>query len=315
MSSASNDKHARFAAALAQLTVGNADGRIGFAVSGGPDSVAMLILAAQHLGASISAATVDHGLRPEAAQEAAFVAQFCAEKGIAHRILNVAAPITGNVQAGARAARYALLEQWANDTGCHWIATAHHANDQLETLLMRIARGAGISGLSGIRLKYGRIIRPLLGFTKAELEEICAEAGVVPCRDPSNSNLDFDRIKMRQWLSEKGMPIDPLAALRSTSALQQASEALEWTALRLLDERVSLQDGSIEIDASSIPAELQRRLLLLSLRKIDPAAAPRGELMDRALDTLKKGGKIMIGDVICRGGDRWHLAPAPPRKV
>lgn len=307
----------RMAAALATLTNdgGNA-GNIGFAVSGGPDSLAMLHLARLHFGEGIKAATVDHGLRAEAADEAAFVHDYCSANRIDHDILNVETAITGNIQSSARAARYALLEKWADGGGIQWIATAHHADDQLETLLMRVARGAGISGLSGVRARNQRIIRPLLGFTKAELEAICANAGLTPCRDPSNDNADFDRVRMRQWLDRADSPFDPLAAVRSASALDEAGEALEWAARKLFAERVTVYaDNRIQIDPEGIPSELQRRLLLLSIERIDASLAPRGELMDRALSTLRTGGKIMVGNILCTGGRYWELSPAPTRRT
>jgi tRNA(Ile)-lysidine synthase len=307
----------RFATAIASLTnnAGNPS-NIGFAVSGGPDSMAMLSLAQQHFGSGVKAATVDHRLRAAAADEARFVHDFCSANGIAHAILNVDTAITGNVQAAARVARYALLEQWADAHGIEWIATAHHADDQLETLLMRVARGAGISGLSGVRARNQRIIRPLLAFTKAELEAICADAGITPCRDPSNSNADFDRVRMRQWLGRTDSPFEPLAAVRSATALAEAGDALEWAAQRLVDERVTFDgENRTQIDPDGIPAELQRRLLLLALAQIDDSLAPRGALIDRALSTLRDGGKIMVGNIMCTGGRYWQLSPAPPRKT
>jgi tRNA(Ile)-lysidine synthase len=307
----------RFAASLEALTGCSVrDIKIGLAVSGGPDSMAMLILAHRMLGGALQAATVDHRLRPEAAEEAAFVAAYCAAQGIAHQTLIVETPITGNVQSAARTARYALLNAWADETGRDWIATAHHADDQLETLLMRIARGAGISGLSAIRPRNGKVIRPMLSFTKAELEAICEAADVSPCRDPSNSNDDFDRVRMRQWLAQRDTPFEPRAALRSVTALAQSHEALEWTAERLATERLTSPDFStIIIDPLNIPAELQRRLLLRAIASLEPSLSPRGTAIDRALDALRNGEKIMIGNWLCTGGATWTIAPAPPRRI
>jgi tRNA(Ile)-lysidine synthase len=145
---------ARFQADLDRLTGGA--GRVGIAVSGGPDSLALLLLAHAAIPGGIAAATVDHGLRAEAAGEAAFVAALCATLGIPHATLRPGAPITGNIQSSARKARYALLEIWADQHNLDWIATAHHADDQAETLLMRLSRGAGVAGLSGVRAVNGR---------------------------------------------------------------------------------------------------------------------------------------------------------------
>jgi tRNA(Ile)-lysidine synthase len=307
----------RFAAAMTELTgSATAEAPLGIAVSGGPDSMALLILAHRVFGTAIRAATVDHKLRPEASDEAAMVARWCCAHNIDHQILTVNAPITGNIQSSARTARYALLEHWATEQGCGWIATAHHADDQLETLMMRIRRGSGIRGLSGIRARNGRIIRPVLGLTKSELEEICKAAGVAACNDPSNKNTDFDRVRMRDWLAKPDTPFDPITSLRSTAALAQANEALEWMAQKLLPPRISRDnDGAILLNPDDLPAELQRRLLMLAIAEIGPTAAPRGLLIDRALAALKSGDKLTVGDILCTGGKRWKLEPAPPRRT
>lgn len=284
-------------------------------MSGGPDSLALLILANSTYPQRIMAATVDHGLRPEATAEADFVAEQCAHAGIAHAILRPPSPITGNVQSAARAARYALLEQYAAATGCRWIATAHHGDDQLETMLMRLARGSGVDGLSGVRAKNGNIIRPLIDFAKAELEAICAKAGIAPVRDPSNENTDFDRIAIRQWLANTPHPFKPERTARSAAALADASGALAWMAESLAVERLHLVEHEAHLHASDLPVELQRRLLLTALRSIDPEAAPRGEAMDRLLASLKAGQRVSSGHVDCFGGVVWSFRPASPRQT
>jgi tRNA(Ile)-lysidine synthase len=268
------------------------------------------------LGTELHAATVDHGLRAEAADEAAFVAAFCAERDIPHQTLFVDAPINGNIQSSARTARYVLLQKWAEEVGCDWIATAHHADDQLETLLMRIARGAGVSGLSAIRARNGNIIRPLLGFTKAELEAVCDHAQIKPCYDPSNADVDFDRVRMRQWLAQSDHPFNPIATARSTVALAQSDEALEWMAEQLSRDRITVSDSAtIRIDPAEVPAELQRRLLLRAIAMLDPELNPRGTVIDRALGALRMGGKAMVGNWLCSAGKQWIVTAAPPRRI
>ncbi|MEC7398775.1 MAG: tRNA lysidine(34) synthetase TilS, partial [Pseudomonadota bacterium] len=118
-------------------------------MSGGPDSLALLLLAQAAFPGMVEAATVDHGLRSESADEARFVAGLCRDRGIPHEILTCAVE-AGNMQDRARSARYAALDQWAKEHAIAAIATAHHADDQAETLLMRLNRGSGLSGLSGI---------------------------------------------------------------------------------------------------------------------------------------------------------------------
>src|SRR4051812_29251127 len=127
--------------------------RIGVAVSGGPDSLALLLLAARARPGLVEAATVDHALRPESAGEAAFVAELCGRLAVPHEILTVEweeKPETA-IQERARIARYRLLGRWAKERGLTALATAHHLDDQAETFLMRLARGAGVKGLAGMR--------------------------------------------------------------------------------------------------------------------------------------------------------------------
>ncbi|WP_339501760.1 tRNA lysidine(34) synthetase TilS, partial [Pseudomonas canadensis] len=130
---------------------------IALAVSGGPDSMAMLALAAAAFPGQVHAATVDHRLRAAAAAEARMVAAWCANAGVPHTTLVVAEPIgPGSVQARARAVRYELLLPWAAEIGASCLATAHHADDQAETFLMRAALGSGVAGLAGIRARQRR---------------------------------------------------------------------------------------------------------------------------------------------------------------
>lgn len=305
--------HARFEYALHSLGIGQTS-RLLLAISGGPDSLALLLLAHEAMPGRIAAATVDHGLRPEAAAEAAYVAEVCSRFAVPHSILAPAQPITGNLQSSARAARYALLEAAADAHGCTQIATAHHGDDQLETLLMRLARGSGVAGMAGIRARNGRIVRPLLGFAKAELEAICAAAGIEPVRDPSNDDWDFDRVRMRQWLAQLRHPFDPGRIQRTAGAMAQANEALAWSADRLAGERVVRDGDAIALDASGLPAEYRRRLVLHCLALADPALATKGDAIDRLLAELHAGRTATIGNILCEGGERWTFSPAPPRR-
>jgi tRNA(Ile)-lysidine synthase len=303
----------RFKDALNKLSVAE-DARILLAVSGGPDSFALLLLAKAALPSQIVAATVDHRLRPESAAEADYVAAFCAAHLIPHQILRPDEPITGNIQSAARVARYALLEQAADTADCSVIATAHHADDQLETLLMRLARGSGVDGMSGIRQRNGRIVRPLLEFYKSELEEICKSAEIKPVRDPSNDNNNFDRVAMRQWLARGPHPIDPARTNRTAAALSDAGIALAWMAEQLAVSRIAQIDTFIQCDARSIPYEMQRRLVVASLAMLAPELQVRGEALDRLIDSLCQGHTTTIGNVLCKGGDVWEFSPAPTRR-
>jgi tRNA(Ile)-lysidine synthase len=288
--------------------------RILCAVSGGPDSLALLILLHKTMPDRVVAATVDHALRPESADEAQYVQRMCKDMHVPHVILSPAEKISGNIQSSARHARYALLTQAAEQHDCAYIATAHHADDQLETVLMRLARGSGVDGLSAIRSTNGKILRPLLGFTKDELISICVTAGLNPVEDPSNVNTDFERVAMRNWLANTQHPFRADRAGRTASALAEASEALNWMTETLTQERVQRETDAIICDARDVPREIQRRLLIHCLQLMEPELAPRGDAIDRLLSELSDGRTATMGAVKCEGGDNWRFSMAPPRR-
>lgn len=303
----------RFHADLARLIPLPA--RIGIAASGGPDSMALLWLAHNALPGAVEAATVDHGLRAEAAGEAAMVATWCADNDIPHATLRPAQPITGNIQSAARKARYALLEQWRMERRLDVILTAHHADDQLETLLMRLNRGSGVSGLAGVRARSGTIARPLLGWRKAELIGLAQEQRLPFADDPSNADLRFDRAALRRNLATADW-LDPIAASRSAAALSEAEEALAWLVTRIVAEHIVTDSQRITLRQAAFPREIQRRLLLHMLTLADPQGKPpRGEALDAALVRLNAREKTMLGDWLIEGGESWTLGAAPTRKT
>ena len=302
----------RFRAELERLA-GGAPERIGAAVSGGPDSLALLLLASAAFPGRVDAATVDHGLRPEAAAEARFVAGLCEQLDVPHATLRPDGPIEGNLQSAARRARYFLLEAWRRARGIEWVLTGHHADDQAETLLMRLGRGAGVGGLAGVREANERVLRPLLGWRREELAAIVREAGIEAVDDPSNADERFDRARLRRRMREAEW-IDPAAFARSAAALAEAEAALEWAAERLFEQRMRADPDGLRLDPTGLPAELRRRLLLRAMRRLEPAAAPRGEEVSRLLATLDGGGKATLAGIRCEGGGLWQFAPAPPRR-
>ncbi|CAN5188998.1 hypothetical protein BH10PSE13_BH10PSE13_04970 [soil metagenome] len=309
--------NARFAVALASL-IGDeaaARDRLGIAVSGGPDSMALLDLAAILAPGRIEVATVDHGLRPEAATEAAMVSAYCAERGLPHATLRPASPITGSVQAEARAVRYALLEAWMDARGLDWLLTAHHADDQLETMLMRLNRASGVAGLAGIRARRARVIRPLLGFRKADLEDHARAQGLPSADDPSNRDHRFDRARLRAALAGVDW-LDPAAAARSAAALADAEAALEWTAAWLFAERVRRDGDTLQLVPTGIPHEHRRRLLTRMHRDLAPESPdPRGDQIEQAIVQLCRDRKISIGACVATGGAVWTMRRAPPRRT
>ena len=310
----------RFRADLEALT-GPAD-RLGVAVSGGPDSFALLLLAAAAFPGRVEAATVDHGLRPESAAEAAFVAAVCGGLDVPHAVLSLPwpEPPSGNVQAVAREARYDELGVWAASRDISWVATGHHLDDQAETLLLRLARGSGVGGLSGIRPigLFGReahavwAVRPLLGWRKRELVEVVSDAGLEPVEDPSNRDQRFDRTRARELLAATPW-LAPERLAAAAANLADAEAALSWVTNALFRERAGGDPPGFTVDAGGLPDELQRRLVRQVLQMLS-GEDPPGPKLTRLLSTLQAGGTATLCGVKCRGGDVWRFGPAPPRR-
>jgi tRNA(Ile)-lysidine synthase len=310
-----SDLVARFDADLEPLVAKGA--RIGIAVSGGPDSIALLLLAAASRKGRIEAATVDHQLREESAKEAAFVRSICERLDVPHVTLPVEVAQGSSVQAQARRARYDALGEWAIRQDLGAVATGHHVDDQAETLLMRMARGAGLGGLVGVR--YSRplepgvdLVRPLLEWRHAELGAIVAAAGITPVDDPANRDPRHDRSRFRRMLAEaEWADAERLAA--SARWLADADEALEWSLKGLLETRVRPVEGGIAIDATGLPREFQRRLLVAGFDRMG-AHRPRGPELDRARKALRAGKAATLVGLKLEPGPPWKLSAAPPRR-
>lgn len=276
--------------------------------------MALLWLAHHAFSGQVEAATVDHGLRAASADEAAMVAAYCADIGVPHRTLHPPEPITGNIQSAARATRYALLEDWRAERGLDWLMTAHHADDQLETMLMRLNRGSGVSGLAGVRARSGTILRPLLGWRKAELQTLVEAESVPFVHDPSNVDERFDRAALRKHLVDADW-LDPLAATRSAAALADAEEALHWTVADIAARHLVRDGEGWILKETAFPREVQRRLVLRMLEQAQPdASPPRGDSLDAALVHLNSGEKAMLGNWLFTGGESWTLSRAPARR-
>jgi tRNA(Ile)-lysidine synthase len=300
------------------------DTPIGIAVSGGTDSVALLLLAAQSRPLHVEAATVDHALRPESRAEAEMVASLCERVAIPHTILTASwgdKPATA-IQERARAMRYRLLSKWAIERGLTALLTAHHLDDQAETLLMRLARGSGVRGLAGMRavarVPGGKValVRPLLGWRRSELEAVCAAAGVEPAQDPSNQDDRFERVRVRQALADSDW-LNPRALAASAANLAQADAALSWATTREWKASVSIGDAGIVYRATDAPREIRRRIVrraILALATEGAGADLRGRELDRVLNALATGGRATLRGVLCAGGTEWRFARAPARR-
>ena len=273
--------------------------RLGVAVSGGGDSVALMHLLqdiAQSDGINLRVATVDHGLRPASAAEAARVAEQAALLNIAHDALQWQGwDGAGNLQDQARQARYRLLTEWAQRNDIPAIALGHTADDQAETVLMRLGRAAGVSGLSGMpdaRLHNGvTLLRPMLGISRQSLRDYLSGIGVDWIEDPSNQDLRFDRIKAREALSELApLGISAQSLARVAENLAQAREALALYTQETARKIAVVDGGEVCIDRSGFelcPSEIKRRLLVGVIAWLSgPGYPPRGTAVDQAVEAV-----------------------------
>lgn len=278
------------------------EGPIGVAVSGGSDSVALLLLAvdwARDCERTVSVATVDHGLRSGAAAEAASVAKLCARLGVSHQILRWDGQHTGNTQDAARRARQRLIGDWAKAHGLAAVATGHTRDDQAETFLLRLKRGSGVDGLSGMAEQVVKDdvlwVRPLLDQRRDALREMLVERGEGWVDDPSNEDDRFDRVKIRKALvlfDEIGLSAEVLAG--TATRMQTARTALEAMTLAASHQVAEPRNiGSVRLDVAALaaqPQEVQLRLLAQTLRWISGAEyRPRLAALKLALGAVLEG--------------------------
>lgn len=290
------------------------DEKVGIAVSGGADSMALLSAAALCWPGQVEAATVDHGLRVEARAEAGMVAAWCESHGVPHEILAPNEAITGNIQSSARKARYALLAGWQARRGLAWLMTAHQADDQIETILLRLSRGSGVGGLASVRARRGTLLRPLLGERRADLRAWCIARHVPFVDDPTNEDPRFDRVRVRQGLEGSDL-INVAGLTRSVEALADADAALSWMTAEIAAQSLTLDPDSATLNRTSLPSEILRRLLLAMIDHVNPQADnPRGPSIDQALVQLLDAKVIALADCIVIGGPVWVMRRAPPRK-
>jgi tRNA(Ile)-lysidine synthase len=294
--------------------------RLAVAVSGGPDSVALLHLAVAAFPGNVTALTVDHGLRAAAADEAATLARLCAAADIPHVTLrwDDQKPAS-NLQAAARAARYRLMAGWCAGHGVPLLATAHHADDQAETLLMRLARGSGSGGLAGIRacrpLGHGvTLVRPLLGVRRAELAGIAAATGWPLVDDPTNRDRRHDRTAARALLAATPW-LDPARLAAAAAHLADAEAALAWTVERAWAGRAVIDPAGLSLDVAGLPVELVRRLVARAVTHLCPGATLRGPDVARLVAALAQGRRATLAGVIATGGPLWRFKIAPPRRA
>lgn len=288
----------------------NAPASVGVAVSGGSDSMAMLHLmarAALQAGWSLRAVTVDHRLRPEAAEEAAFVARACTGLGVGHEVLAWDhGEITGNLMERAREARYRLIADWARVQGIEAVMVAHTADDQAETFLMGLSREAGLDGLVGMRPEWEvdgvTFRRPFLSQTREELRAFLVRNGLGWVEDPTNENNRYTRVKARRALKALkplGITVDRLSSVIHHLSMAQGvvRQAVAEAGAEILTEVA----GSLLFDHRPFmmcDPEIQRRLVIAMVRWIGGQEHPLRESKVFALGlALQKQKDATLGGV------------------
>ncbi len=285
------------------------------AVSGGSDSMALALLAhdwARARGGRVSALTVDHGLRVEAAAEARAVAARCAALGIEHEILRWLGPVPkSGIQAAARGARYRLLEDWCHARGVLHLLLGHQREDQAETMLMRLLRGSGTEGLAAMPALAERcairLLRPLLSVPRARLQATLAAADQGWIDDPSNLNPAFLRVRLRAALTafaEHGLTAERLSSL--AKRFGEARQFLEGESAFLLARAVMLDPaGFAWLDRDLIgaaPDALGRRAVAAVIATVSgnyyPPRLERLERLHRSMRQGLPGGRSLGGCLI-----------------
>jgi tRNA(Ile)-lysidine synthase len=309
------------------------------AVSGGADSMlAMLITrlwrdAYPNTAVDIHIATVDHGLRPEASEEAAWVGDRARSLGFVHHTLRWAAgkPATG-VQAAARAARYRLLAGLVDSLALPrpaGIVVGHHAEDQAETFVMRLARGSGVDGLAAMPLRRELpgapgidVVRPLIGLARSQIVAALKRQGWTWREDPSNEDRAFERVRVRQALDVLAeLGVERSAIAEAARRLGRARSALEQATADLAARALDMHGGAyatIGLDAFlAAPAEIQLRLVQLLVERFGAGTAEaRLARLETLAERLAAGtvtGATLGGCRLERKADRIVAVREPGR--
>ena len=292
---------------------------IGVALSGGGDSTALLHLCLA-AGFAVEAMTVDHRLRVESAAEAAAVAEGCRQLGLRHEVrVWDHREVPGNLMDAARRARVALIAGWAVSRGIRVVALGHTRDDQAETVLMGLARSAGLAGLSGMRREWDeagvRFQRPLLDAGREELRDWLRAEGISWIDDPTNDNDRFTRIKARKALTALaplGITAERLAEVAGHLATVQVALSAQVGAAAA--RFVVAEAGALRIHAGlwAEPAEVQRQVVVAALVWLSAAAyAPRAAEVARLILAMTTGRDATLAG--CRARQGWLMRE--PRAV
>jgi tRNA(Ile)-lysidine synthase len=315
------------------------DGLI-LAVSGGPDSTALLVLASRWAkrlkrAPKLLAVTIDHGLRAQAAREATAVKRLAARLGVPHRTLrwHGKKPKTG-LQEAARLARYRLLAQAATRAGYAHILTAHTLDDQAETVLFRLARGSGVVGLAGMAYASALpasgdgmifLVRPFLHLPKARLVATLGAARIAYSEDPTNRDPRFARPRLRLLmpaLAREGLDAHGLARLAVRMRRAEATIAFAVAAARsALAPGPWPQRGPIDFETArfaDLPAEVALRLLGQAIAHVGNEGPVELAKLETLCDVLRQARsalrRTLAGALVTLGSDRLTVERAPARR-
>lgn len=314
-----------FARAMRALGPFETAPELAVAVSGGSDSLALTLLAARWAaskGGRVTAITVDHGLRPEAAGEARQVKRWLNQRGIRHVTLRWHGPKPERgLPAAARDARYALLARYCRRHGLLHLLLAHQAEDLAETFLIRLGHGSGLIGLAAMasvtEFEGVRLLRPLLAVTRATLRATLQAQALGWIEDPTNRDMNFERARLRAQMPQLlSQGIRTASAAATARALGRARARIEDRVAALLVHVVLQPDGRVRLPRSLLldaPRPLALQALAGLLQTIGAQDyPPRGEALDRLLDWMKSGtarARTLAGCRIALHGEGFMVAP------